>query len=114
MPDIFVFKLTDKEGQNLLDKGLVNLDQITLQAANTSFSAELYTLSRGNETWIEAIVHRNLSDYELWVNGFGPQQLNLKFTEKKGDCCTTASVQEVYQNGTLAIKTPDGNVIILQ
>ena len=109
-----VFKLTDAEGNNLMDNGTLTLSKVSLQPANAYFFPPQLTAVRyGNETWVEAATLGNTEAFELTAEGYEPQPLKLTFNVNRGECCTSVTISEVVYKGTPVTKAAFGRTFIL-
>jgi hypothetical protein len=94
----FIFRLTNQQGENLLDKGSISSKAITIYTVeNPVDSLYISTFRQENQTWIEARLKRNKSEYTLQVRNVGSHQLKFDLISRSTECCgTIMEINEVY------------------
>jgi hypothetical protein len=94
----FIFRLTNQQGENLLDKGSISSKAITIYTAeNPVDSLYISTFLQENQTWIEARLKKNINEYTLQVKNEGSYQLKFDLTNRSTECCgTITEINEVY------------------
>ena len=94
----FLFRLSNRNGENLLDSKAVSLAQVSIySAASRSDSLPLSTYRQDNETWVMASPFRNVSEYVLDVKGVKSYALTFDLESRKTECCgTITTINEAY------------------
>jgi|GEM_PF-2861166 len=112
----FLFRLSNRNGENLLDSKAVSLAQVSIySAASRSDSLPLSTYRQDNETWVMASPFRNVSEYVLDVKGVKSYALTFDLESRKTECCgTITTINEAYLDGNAIPETAGGwkNIIV--
>lgn len=105
----FVFRLSNQNGDNLLDSKAVSLARVSIySSASRADSLPLSTYRQDNETWVMARPLRNVSEYVLNVEGVKSYALTFDRASEKTKCCGTIMIiNEVYLDGN-AIPEAEG------
>ena len=95
---LFLFKLTNERGQNLIDNKAVLPSQLLISHNGSRLdSLYLTPFQENNETWVQARLHRDVMEYVLEVKGVKSFDLTFDLTFNKTPCCGTIfEIRDAY------------------